>query len=217
MPSGLSKYKYKRIAEWALRNALRLHADSIILFSSGSYPSSFQLSVLALEEFSKAKWVDHCFYSSVTNGGFMDPKSEQEWLKLLYSHPEKQFAFIARDLFEFSPKLVRFIQSKKLEHKKQQSVYVGLERIGGKVNTASRISTPMRIKEADAKQIISLVNQEFIGIHSHISLNDNFFGIPELDLVLCSKDSAFIFSWPHKSGLKSSRFMKQHIAKTNSL
>lgn len=126
MPSGLSKYKYKRIAEEALRNALRLHADSILLFSAGSYPSSFQLSVLALEEFSKAKWVDHCFYSSVTNGGFMDSKSEQAWLKLLYSHPEKQFAFVARDLFEFSPKLVRFIKTKKLEHKKQQSVYVGL-------------------------------------------------------------------------------------------
>jgi AbiV family abortive infection protein len=89
MRTGLSPYKYKRLAEESLRNALRLHCDSILLFISGSFPSAFQLSVLALEELAKAKWVDHVFYSSVTNEGLPDAQSEQEWLSLLYSHPKK--------------------------------------------------------------------------------------------------------------------------------
>src|SRR5665647_159196 len=105
MPTGLSLYKYKRFAEESLRNALRLHGDSILLFDSGSFPSAFQLSVLALEEFSKANWVDHVFYSDLTNEIIPDYESEQEWLSLLYSHPEKQFAFVARNIFEYSPKL----------------------------------------------------------------------------------------------------------------
>jgi AbiV family abortive infection protein len=213
MRTGLSPYKYKRLAEESLRNALRLHCDSILLFISGSFPSAFQLSVLALEEFAKAKWVDHVFYSSVTNEGLPDAQSEQEWLSLLYSHSQKQFALVARELFDFSPKLVRFIESKKLEHKKQQSVYVGLERVGRKVDTTSRIYTPMRIKEQDAKQIISLVNQEFVDIYNLIARNDMYFGISELDTIINPDEHQFIFAWPHKSGLKSRRFRKQHIAK----
>lgn len=212
MRTGLSPYKYKRIAEESLRNALRLHFDSILLFVNGSFPSAFQLSVLALEELAKAQWIDHYFYSSMTNEGLPDNEFEQEWLMLLYSHPEKQFAFVARNIFEYSPKLVRFIKSKKLEQKKQQAVYVGLERAGRRVNTNSRISTPMRIKEQDAKQIISLVNQEFVDIHSLIARNDMYFGIAELDAIINPDEHQFIFAWPHKSGLKSHRFRKQHIA-----
>ena len=63
----LSKYKFKKIAEESLRNALRLHEDSILLYKNSSYPSSFQLSVLSLEEFAKAKWVDYYYYSTITN------------------------------------------------------------------------------------------------------------------------------------------------------
>ena len=195
-----------------MRNALRLHGDSILLFDSGSFPSAFQLSVLALEEFSKANWVDHVFCSDLTNEIIPDYESEQEWLSLLYSHPEKQFAFVARDIFEYSPKLVRFIKSKKLEQKKQQAVYVGLERIRGKIDTTSRISTPLRIKERDARQIISLVNQEFVNIFNLIAQNDMYFGISELDAVINPNEHPFIFAWPYKSGLKSRHFRKQHIA-----
>jgi hypothetical protein len=115
---------------------------------------------------------------------------------------------VARELFDFSPKLVRFIESKKLEHKKQQSVYVGLERVGRRVDTTSRISTPMRIKERDARQIISLVNQEFVDIFNLIALNDGYFGIFELDAVINPNEHQFIFAWPHKSGLKARHFRK---------
>ena len=111
---GLSKYKFKRLAIESLKNAIRLHLDSISLFELGSYPSAFQLSVLALEEFSKAKWLEHYIYSSETNVGYPDKEFEQDWLKLLYSHPEKQWAFIARDLTDFSPKFSESIEDRKL-------------------------------------------------------------------------------------------------------
>lgn len=213
MHTRLSPYKFKRIANESLRNALRLHSDSILLFVSGSFPSAFQLSVLAMEELAKAQWIDHYYYSAVTNEGFPDANFEQEWLSLLYFHPEKQLAFVANNIFEYSPKLVQFIKSKKLEHKKQQAVYVGLERVGRKVDTNSRISTPMRIKKQDAKQLLSLVNQEFVDIYNLIARNDMYFGISELDTIINPHEHQFIFVWPHKSGLKSRRFRKQHIAK----
>jgi AbiV family abortive infection protein len=212
-PMGLSAYKYKRLAEESLKNAIRLHADSILLYRAGSFPSSFHIAVLALEEFAKAKWIDHVYYSAVTNEGFGDPAFEQEWLWLLYSHTEKQYAFVAQEIFDFSPRLVRFIKSKKLEQKKQQAIYVGLEKTGKRVNTTGRISTPARIKEADAKQIISLVNQEFADIFNLIEQNETYFGIEALDEFIYPDLRHFIFAWPHRSGLKSRRrFLKQHIA-----
>lgn len=109
MKRGLSKYKLARIAVESLRNSLRLHFDSIFLFKNGSYPTAFQVSVLALEEFAKAKWVeDFCFYSV---GSFPDEKFEQEWLQLLYLHPKKQAAFFSREVFEYSPAFVEFVVS----------------------------------------------------------------------------------------------------------
>lgn len=209
----LSVYKFKRLAAESLRNALRLHADSILLFRSGSYPSAFQLAVLALEEFSKAKWIEHYYWSSVTNGGFPDFEFEQQWLSLLYSHPKKQNHFVARDLFDYSPKLVRFIERRKLEERKQQAVYVGLERNGKHVDTTSRISTPARIKVADARQIISLMNQEFVDIFNTIEQSESYFDIPEMDELIYPDLRHLLFAWPHRSGLKShTRFYKQHIA-----
>lgn len=90
-----SKYQFKKLAKESLINSLRLHTDSIILYEHQSYPSAYQLSVLALEELSKAKWIDHYYYTSITNNNFSDVDFEQEWLNLLYFHTKKQFAFIA--------------------------------------------------------------------------------------------------------------------------
>jgi AbiV family abortive infection protein len=203
MRTTLSKYKFKRLASESLHNALRLHADAILLYKSQSYPSSFQLSVLALEELAKAKWVSHYYYSSITNEGFPPEVFEQGWLSLLYSHSEKQFSFVARDIFHYSPKLVRFIQTKQLDLKKQQATYVGLGRKGRRIDVAGRISTPASVKAAAARQIISLVNAEFLDAANVIAVHGEYFGIPEVDSVIDSKVHAFVFAWPHKSGLKS--------------
>lgn len=211
MKSGLSKYKFKKIAKESLINALRLHEDSILLFKHSSFPSAFQMSVLALEEFAKAKWVDHYYYTSATNDGFPDIDFEQEWLKLLYYHPEKQFAFIGRELFEYSPKFVKFIKKRKLELKKQQSIYVGLERVKGTIDTDSRVSIPAKkIKEKDAKQLISLVNHEFIEVYRLIKLQGDYWGVNELDKVIDEDKYEILSNWPHKTGLKSCKWHKAH-------
>ena len=223
--NGLSEYKFKKIASESLRNALRLHEDSILLVKHGSYPSAFQVSVLSLEEFAKAKWVDHYYYATITNEGFHkkgEPgydeyvKFEQEWLKLLYLHPEKQFAFIGREIFDYAPSFVSRVQERKLELQKQQAVYVGLERSKGKVDTSSRVSVPTKkIKKESARQMISLLNHEFIEVHDLIVKNDCYWGIWEMDDIINEEDYPALFRWPYRSGLKSRKWNKVHDAKNS--
>lgn len=81
------------------------------------------------------------------------------------------------------------------------------------MDTISRISTPARIKESDARQIISLVNQEFVDIFNTIEQSETYFDIPEMDELIYPDLRHFLFAWPHRSGLKSRpRFFKQHIS-----
>ncbi|HAV1557292.1 TPA: AbiV family abortive infection protein [Enterobacter hormaechei subsp. steigerwaltii] len=200
---GISKYKLNKIATESLRNTIRLHFDSILLYRNGSYPSAFQLSVLALEEFSKANWVDHYIWTSETNEGYPKADFEQEWLKLLYQHPKKQWNFVARETNDYSPKFISLIQSRKLEEKKQNSIYVGLSRSKGKIDTDSRISTPWRIKQGDAKEIISIINDELIKICKRIEEDEFYFeGGKNMDDVFDYKIYNNLLKWPHKSGIK---------------
>jgi AbiV family abortive infection protein len=103
----LTPKKLKRLVTESLRNSLRLHADATLLYTHDSYPSAFQLAILALEELAKAKTLGHYYYSNETNGRpgrQRDEPFEQELLLALYSHTWKQFAFVGRDEFEYSPK-----------------------------------------------------------------------------------------------------------------
>lgn len=43
---GISKYKLNKIATESLRNTIRLHFESVLLYEHGSYPSALQLSVM---------------------------------------------------------------------------------------------------------------------------------------------------------------------------
>jgi len=204
-PEGISKYKLDKIASESLRNSLRLHFDATLLFHNESYPSAFQLAIFALEEFSKAKWIDHYIWSSETNEGYPDMEFEQEWLKLLYLHPNKQWNFIARETIDYSPKFVSFIQNRGLEEKKQNAIYVGLARSKGKVDISSRVSTPWRIKKQDAAQIISLLNSEYLDICQRIEREEFYFeGGAHMDNVFDYKIFKKLLEWTHKSGLKNS-------------
>lgn len=205
---GNSRYKLIRIATESLRNSLRLLFDAVLLFDNGSYPSVFQLSVLSLEEFAKARWVEHYVWTPETNEGYPDQKFEQSWLKLLYLHPEKQMAYIAREIFEYSPKFADFIEKRGLEEKKQNAVYVGLSRSKGTVDTTSRISTPARIKKRDASQMISLTGSEFIDICRRIELDEMYFEIEQLDEVFDYQIYRKLLKWPQRTGLKSRRWSK---------
>ena len=159
MREQLSEYKFRKIATEAFKNGLRLHFDSILLFQNKSFPSAFQLSVLALEELSKSFWVEHYYYSSATNGNFPDKDFEQEWLDLLYFHPKKQKAFFGWGYSRhYRTNFINFIENRQLELKKQKATYVGLKKNRKTVDVNGRISLPTEIKEKDAKQMIALIN-----------------------------------------------------------
>ncbi|WP_157651811.1 AbiV family abortive infection protein [Burkholderia ubonensis] len=208
----LSLYKWKKLGREALLNALRLHRDAILLFNANSFPSAFQLSVLSLEEFAKAKWVEHYYWSSIANCEFPDAEFEQNWLKLLYIHSDKQYAFIARDMFEYQPPLVEFIKSGELERRKQKAVYVGLERDRKTVNVKNRISLPSSITRKEVKKMISWVNAEFIFIHKALTFYEHYFGISEMDEVMLLPSTNVIFEWPYKSRVRSTKHRLAHIA-----
>ena len=208
---GISKYKLNKIATESLRNTIRLHLDSVLLHENGSYPSALQLSVLALEEFSKANWVDHYIWSSETNEGYPDAEFEQEWLKLLYLHPKKQWSFVARETDDYSPKFISLIQSRKLEEKKQNAIYVGLSRSKGKIDTDSRVSTPWEIKQKDAKQFISIINDELLRICARIEEDEFYFeGGKDMDEVFDYEIYKKLLKWPHKSGIKNNGWRKKN-------
>lgn len=145
-----------------MKNAIRLHFDSILLFKNKSYPSAFQLSVLTLEEIAKSSWIDHYVYSSITNNGLPEPDSneEQEWIKLLYIHTKKHFAFVNQNFHIINEDFYHFASESNLEFKKQKSIYVGLARQSKKIDTKSKILIPtQQIKIKDAKDLISLNNE----------------------------------------------------------
>ncbi|GAB3648321.1 AbiV family abortive infection protein [Ramlibacter alkalitolerans] len=213
----LSKRKYRQLALKSLRNALRLLRDAIALYESGSFPTAFQLAVLAMEEYAKAKWVDHVYEASITNGGFGGEEFEQSWLKLLYLHPTKQEAFVGREYFEFSPKLLKAAADGSLERKKQAATYVGLPKKGKKVDVNARVSTPQSIRQADAKQMISLIAREVRDVYRLIERADSYFFIEELNEVLISHEAMCAFGWKHGSGLKSVRFRLNHGMKKPTL
>lgn len=210
--NNLSLYKWKKLGKESLLNALRLHRDAILLFKSNSFPSAFQLSVLSLEEFAKAKWIEYYYYSAITNCGFEDVESEQKWLRLLYIHFEKQYAFVARDMFEYHPSLVEFIKSGDLERRKQQAVYVGLDRDRKTVLVKNRISLPSSVKQKEAKRMISWINAEFIFIHKTLMFCGQYFGIKEMDDVMMSPSASVIFEWPYKSRTRSVKHRHAHTA-----
>ena len=213
MPEQLTKYKFKRIATESLKNGIRLHFDSILLFNNKSFPTSLQISIIAIEEIAKAKWVEHYYYSSITNEGFPDKDFEQKWLQLLYLHPKKQYAFLARELFEYSPKFVDFVQKGQLELQKQKATYVGLEKTKGIIDVNSRISIPEKVKDSDAKKIISLLNDVLIEICENKIFQEFYFGIEEMDKVIDKKLLNRLRKWKYKSGIKSRKWFSEWTKK----
>lgn len=163
--------KAARMAGQAFENGIRLHRDSIKLFEMGSYPSAFQLSILAQEEIGKALLLeDYIFYSSVNEANDEDVETREiektELLKALRSHQTKQqkFSYHVDEGRRYGkstrfPKLMRESFSGKLDHRKQNATYVGLTLKNGKVDPSGRISNPSkRVKLDDAKKHISRVN-----------------------------------------------------------
>lgn len=206
----LSKHKYKRLALESLRNSLRLLRDSVRLFNAGAYPTAAQIVILAIEELSKARAIDHVYESAVTNEGFLGEVDEQKWLMAMHSHVIKQTWHLRDWFWEFSPKFRKLITSGGLERLKQDATYVGLPKSGKLIDVNARVSVPWRIGEDQAKQLISLLCKEFRDIYSMTGPEyGGFFSINDLNDLILSHEITPAYQWPHKrTGLKSPKFAR---------
>jgi hypothetical protein len=110
--------------------------------------------------------------------------------------------------YEYSPKFVDFVNKRQLELKKQRSIYVGLDRVNGKIDVNGRISSPTRIKQSDAKQMISLLNDYLIDICKRKFFQEFYFDIEEKDDLLDEDLFNHLKKWKHSSGIKSMRWFK---------
>lgn len=205
MRRQLSKYKFKKLAIESLINGLRLHFDSILLYNNKAYPTVLQIAIIAIEEIAKAKWIEHYYYSSITNNGFPEESFEQKWLNLLYMHREKQYSFIAREMFDYSPQFIEFVKQGKLEIQKQKATYVGLEKSKNNVDINSRISIPNKIKANEAKRIISFVNDVLIEICELRISQDHYFDIKEMNDIMNTDLLTKLKTWKSKTRLKKVR------------
>lgn len=118
---------------------------------------------------------------------------------------------MARETDDYSPKFISLIQSRKLEEKKQNAIYVGLSRSKGKIDTDSRVSTPLKIKQKDAKQFISIINDELLRICARIEEDEFYFeGGKGMDEVFDYQIYKKLLKWPHKSGIKNDGWRKKN-------
>ena len=214
MSNKLTKYKFKILATESFRNGLRLHFDSIELYNIKSYPTACQLSILALEEFSKSYWIEHYYYSSITNTGFPDEDFEQDWLKLLYSHTQKHKAFVGWGWeFDYNDSFVESLRNGKIEQLKQDCAYVGLRRIKNRIETKGRISTPFRIKSTDSKKLISVLNDYLIDRCDMKKFYECHFEIKEKDDLLNDDLYHKLQKWKYRSGLRKTALFRNRIKK----
>ena len=161
--------KASKMAGLAFTNALRLHRDSIALYNNGSFPSSYQLSILAQEEIGKAFLLEEIVSQDCGQKIDDDKEFNDIMIKTLLSHKSKQgwFSRQADDIFKYHakrfPKFVKEVSSGKLEEKKQNATYTGLSKKNGKIDIEGKIIQPtLIIKEDDAKAHITRVNDFII-------------------------------------------------------
>lgn len=162
MDFKLNENKLRSAELEAFKNGLRLHFDSIKLFQTRGYPSSYFLSVIALEEFGKQRLVDeivHLYWEHRKDFG-----SDKEFQvfckdleKALLSHSVKQ-GFSVTDDFPFMKgrnrmqkgylyQMFSTKQGRKMIDKwKMRSIYVGFDRnsLKGKIQTPSRFISKKR-------------------------------------------------------------------------
>jgi AbiV family abortive infection protein len=174
-----------------------------------SYPSSIQLSIIAMEELGKAKELENYYFHQSVEGLPLSTDEEDNYFKLYYSHTWKQGAAIDSGMFEYSPKFVKFVEDSKLETTKQISTYVGLDKVKGKANYAGRVRSPFTITEKKAKQQISLINDILLEMCDLNVRQEGYFWIDQMDKLIDKIMYKRLKTiWKSRSGIKSRRWSK---------
>jgi len=154
-----SLQKLEKMEELTFKNALRLHFDSIMMYKNHSYPTAYFLSILALEELGKASLLDDFIWHSRIEGR-TDISEQEKWLETMYLHKPKQRLFSKQfwSLMTSARKVLRDIDSGKIEIDKQNAVYVSLPKKSRKIELKGRISTPFNVTSKKAKEQITVVS-----------------------------------------------------------
>jgi len=146
----------------ALKNGLRLHFDSILLFKNNRFPSAYFLSVLALEEIGKFFLLEDFWWHSIIDGR-MEEKWEEKIIGLIYSHRSKQVNFgYNTDGPISTSRFTKELFNGDIELKKQKAAYVGLPRNKRKINIKGKINDPMSISKKKAGDQITSLNDKMI-------------------------------------------------------
>lgn len=175
MPFYLNEDKLRRAEIFAFTNGLRLHFDSIRLFEAKSYPSSYFLSILALEEFGKQRLIDEIIFRyNEHRNEFESKEAFKKWCKLyeqvFLNHSVKQ-GFAIRDDFPLNKynsrvqkKYFNEVFNKKngrsvFDFGKLRSVYVGFQNnsLQGKIQKPTDF-----VKRDKTKKQITAMNDYLI-------------------------------------------------------
>lgn len=182
--------KMGRLAAESFKNGLRLHRDSIALFDRHSYPSSYQLSILAQEEIGKTFVFEEVAFQYRASD--MTEEDAARFLKAtLLDHRVKQSWFV-RHAGEWTGRgglgsLSAFateVYEGKLERRKQNAVYVGLPVRNKTIDLKGRINRPRKIKRQQAEQHITGVNDFVIEIIERCRRDLSIVDTSELDEAL---------------------------------
>ena len=165
MKVNLNENKLRKAEIEAFKNGVRLHLDAIKMFENKSYPSSYSLSVLALEEFGKQRLIDDIVFHYIEHKNEFENDKQffdfcKDFEKGLLSHSLKQ-GFAISDDFPFMKGYNRMQKGylyKMFNHKKRRkliddwkmrSIYVGFENssLKGKIQTPISFITRKRATE----------------------------------------------------------------------
>jgi hypothetical protein len=87
--------------------------------------------------------------------------------------------------------------------------YAGCLQTKRSIDINSRISIPGRIRKSDSKKLISLLNDVLIEICEVKILQEDYFGIEEMDKVIDENLLARLKEWKFKSGIKSRKWFTE--------
>ena len=154
--------KIEKMANFVLKNGLRLHNDSITLFNKKCYPSAFFISVLALEEIGKFFLIEDFWWHSQVDGR-MEKEWEERFIKSIYFHRTKQNSF-AYNMYGpvATSKFAKELFNGDIETKKQNAVYVGFPRDKREINLKGKINNPINISRIKASNQITNINDKII-------------------------------------------------------
>lgn len=158
----LNLQKLNHLASSALINGIHIHFDSILLYKSKSYSTSYFLAILALEEIGKAFHVDHFWWHSRIDGR-ASPEFEHEWLKSIFDHKSKQKSYATFfDCMFDNKELMEDIYNGSIEQLKQNSIYVGIGKKRYNSNINDEINNPLKMTSVKPKEIITFTNTKLI-------------------------------------------------------